>query len=463
MSGKITNSSSVPTNIAVYSRPGLVIDFTKQRDSLIEVGMNRIKFVAALLALAVFASRGISQGTSQPSPPASPAPSSRADDRSTALRASLERIQNLRKERPGDQVLVFFQALTHINLGERDSAFELLSSLKGRKLGLIPVRDLGFDAVWGDPKFQSILKELVDEEPKTPDSPVAFRLKDAKLIPEGIAYDTKGKRFFIGSIAQRKIIVTDAKGQARDFSRASDNLDAVLGLAVDAARGLLYVVSTNGFLEEAKTERRNSVFLYDLEDGLLMDTFDAPEATQLNDLAIAADGTLYVTDSMTATLFRKKTNEETLTRFGATGALRGGNGIALGADGALYVASSTGILRVDPNTGEPTRLPQPDSVMTGGIDGLYWHEGNLLGIQNSTNPGRVIRIALTEKGTKIGGVSVLQSHHHPDFDQPTTGAIADGALYVIGNSYVGSYQPDGRFKDVKGLRGTAIVAVPLRR
>ncbi len=258
---------------------------------------------------------------------------SAADDAAAAARASLERIQALRKERPADGVLVFYQAMTHLSLGERDAALDLLLSLKGRKLGLIPVRDAGFDAVWDDPKFQAIRKELVDQEPQTPAAPVAFRLADTKLIPEGIAYDPKGNRFFIGSMPQRKIIVTDAKGQARDFSSASDNLDQVLGLAVDVGRGYLYAVSTNGFHESAKAERRNAVVRYDLKDGRLLDRFLAPEATQLNDLAVAPDGTLYVTDSQTGTLFRKKSDEKsrarTLVRFGETGALRGANGIAV--------------------------------------------------------------------------------------------------------------------------------------
>ncbi len=70
----------------------------------------------------------------------------------------------------------------------------------------------------------------------------------------------------------------------------------------------------------------------------------------------------------------------------------------------------------------PTRLPQPDTVVTGGIDGLYWHEGDLLGVQNSTNPGRIVRIALADKGNRIEGLTMLQSHHHPEFDEPTTGA-----------------------------------------
>jgi hypothetical protein len=383
-----------------------------------------------------------------------------ADDPTAAARATLERIQALRKERPGDGVLVFYESLVRTGLGERQPALDLLRTLKGRKLGLIPVPDTGFEALWGDPEFQKVRKELADEEEKTPDSPVAFRLKDPKLIPEGIAYDPKGDRFFLGSIAQHKIIVTGKEGSARDFSSSADKLDAVLGLTVDATH--LCGVSTNGFEDSAKADRRNAVVCYDLNSGRLTDRFPAPEAMQLNDLAIASDGTLYVTDSESGTLFRKKPNEKTLTRFGETGALRGANGIALSADGVLYVTLSTGVARVDTTKGEPTRLPEPDTVVTGGIDGLYWYNGDLFGIQNSTNPGRVIRIALTDKGTRIAGITVLQTHHHPDFDEPTTGAIAHGALHVIGNSYVGHYQPDGTIRDLGDLKGTAIVAVPLK-
>ena len=160
-----------------------------------------------------------------------------ADDAAAAAaRASLARIEAMRKERPGDGILVFYQTLVHNSLGESEAALDLLRSLKGRKLGLIPVRRMGFDAVWDDPEFQAIRKVLENEERKTPAAPVAFRLNDPKLIPEGIAYDPDGKRFFLGS-AQRKIIVTDAKGEARDFSRPDDKLDLVLGLTVDAERG----------------------------------------------------------------------------------------------------------------------------------------------------------------------------------------------------------------------------------
>jgi len=386
-----------------------------------------------------------------------------ADDANAAARATLERIEALRKERPNDGVLVYYEAAFQSQVGERGLALELLRSLKGRKLGLIPTRDLGFDAIWDDKEFQIIRKELTDEDVKTPDAPVAFRLKDPKLIPEGIAYDPTSKRFFLGSIAQHKIIVADAKGETRDFSAPGDKLDAVLGLAVDPARGHLYAVSTNGFEDSGKTERRNAIMRYNLKDGRLIDRFPAAEAMQLNDVAIAPDGTIYTTDSASGTVFRNRPDEKAFTRLGETGGVRGANGIAFSSDGTLFVTLSTGIARVDTTTGKATRLPQPGTVVTGGIDGLYWHDGDLVGIQNSTNPGRVVRIALADNGTRVAGLTVLQSYHHPDFDEPTTSAIANGALNVIGNSYVGHYQPDGSIKDAAELKGTAIVAVPLRR
>src|SRR5207244_8877230 len=109
------------------------------------------------------------------------------------------------------------------------------------------------------------------------------------------------------------------------------------GLIVEPAREHLYAVSTNGLLDEAKTQRRNAVVRYDLKTGRLVDRFDAPAAMQLNDIAIGPNGTIYATDSMSSTLFRKKPDEKTLTPFGSKGAVPEVNGITLGVDGNLYV------------------------------------------------------------------------------------------------------------------------------
>ena len=390
-----------------------------------------------------------------------PLPAQVADDAAAAARASLGRVRALRVERPGDGLLVYYQAVVHTMLGERDAALAELKSLVGRRLGIVPARGAGFDSLWDDPEFKALRDRLAADEVRTSNAPVAFRLNDARLLPEGIAFDSVGKRYYLGSLAQRKIVVTDGRGPARDFSQPTDKLDVVLGLTVDAPGRALFAVSTNGFEDSAKIERRNAVLRYDLRTGRLVSRHDAPAAKQLNDVAVASDGTLYATDSEASSLFRMRPGESVLTPFGTPGAARGANGIAAAPNGALFVTLTTGIGRIDPRDGAVRRLDQPDSVVTGGIDGLYWYRGDLVGVQNSTNPGRVIRIRLDPDGQRVVGLTVLQSHHHPEFAEPTTGAIVGGAIQVLANTHVGQYQPDGTVKDPETLRPTAVLAVPL--
>ena len=137
---------------------------------------------------------------------------------------------------------------------------------------------------------------------------------------------------------------------------------------------------------------------------------------QLNDLALTPDGTIYATDSSGGSLFRKKPDNKALTLFGAASALPGANGITLAPDGKLFVAIATGIATGDTASGEPQRLSQPDNIVTGGCDGLYWYDGDLIGIQNGTNPARVIRIELADNGTRISPAIVASSRlrrtHH---------------------------------------------------
>lgn len=380
-----------------------------------------------------------------------------------ALKAQLQRVRDLRQQRPDDAMLVYYEALTHVALGQRKEAVAELRTLLGKRAGVVPTRHIGFDAVWDDPDFQSVVRQLSDEEPRTPLAPVVFRLPDARLIPEGIAYDPKRRVHLLGSIAQRKILAVDERGRVHEFSSASDSLDAVLGLAVDAQRDRLCAVSTNGFEESAQKERRNAVLCWGLADGKLQARLNAPDALQLNDLAIAPDGTWYVTDSQAGALYRVKPGSAMREKLGDPAALRGANGVALAPDGTVYVAISTGITRVDPATGAAARMPQPEHLVVGGIDGLYWHAGALVGVQNVSNPGRVIRIELAEQGRRIGGVQVLQSHHHPEFAEPTTGVLVGTRLHVIANSHIGHHRPDNSLRDPARLRGTAIVAVPLQR
>lgn len=344
-------------------------------------------------------------------------------------------------------------------------ATAVLRSLLGRGLGIVPVEHIGFDhATWVDPAFTAVREQLTAEDVATPTSPVWRTLSDPQLIPEGIAWDPKRRMHYVGSIHKKKVIAVDAQGRVRDFSRAADRLDAVIGMAVDTRRDRLCAVSTNGFEQlPAGAPRRNAVVCWPLAGRAPAERIDLPDARQLNDLTFAPDGTLYTTDSLEGSLWRLRPGSRTPERIGEPGGLRGANGVAVAPDGIVYVALNTGIARIDVARDEAMRLPQPDTLVSGGIDGLYWHQGDLVGVQNVSNPGRVIRLALGEGGRRITGLTVLQSRHHPQFNEPTTGTIVGDTLHVVANSHIAQLQPDRSLKDPGALRPTAIVAVPLRR
>lgn len=425
--------------------------------------MKHLLLPMAVVACAWFQAANCHATESAP-PPAAAASAAAASPKveATPLQRQLQRIRELRSQRPADGLLVYYEAMTLARMGEADAAIAALRQLEGRRLGLVPTRTAGFATLWDHPGFQAVRERLLSDEAPTAEAPVVLRLSDRGLVPEGIAYDAKRRAHYVGSIGQRKIVAVDARGQTRDFSSGTDRLEAVLGLAVDAPRDRLCAVSTNGFERAAEQQRRNAVVCWGLAKGRMVSRVEAPQALQLNDLAFTRDGTLFVTDSAAGSLWVLRPGERQLVRVGEAGSLPGANGVAVSPEGVVYVTLSTGIARVEPLTGQVLRLPQPDDVITGGIDGLYWHEGDLVGVQNVTNPGRVVRITLAEDGERISGLTVLQSHHHPAFAEPTTGAVVGEALHVIANSHVGAYRPDGTIDPAQTLRPPEIVAVPLR-
>jgi hypothetical protein len=387
-----------------------------------------------------------------------------APNAESAHAARLARIQALRAQRPQDGLLIFYEAMARSDAGQREAALDLLRSLRGRRLGLLPTQGIGFDALWADAEFQRVRQDLIDDEPRSAQAPVALALTDARLIPEGVAHDARSGRFFLGSLPGHKVVVVSRGGKLSDFSRPTDELDAVLGLAVDERGRRLCGVSTNGFEASGKAQRRNAVVCWDVRTASRLARHDIPAARQLNDLAFAPDGSIVVSDSEEGSLWRLRRGDAAFSLLGARGALPGANGVAVAPDGAIFVTLSTGIARVDPADGRVHRIDQPDDVVSGGIDGLYWWRGRLIGVQNTPNPGRVIELQLDASGQSIAGMRVLQSHHHPEFDEPTTGALVGDTFYVLANSYVTRYQPDGSIQSKpQPMKGTRLLRIELQR
>ncbi len=380
-----------------------------------------------------------------------------AQDYSSGISALRERV----KDRPDDPTLQYYLAMYLGRAGECEASLAALKQLLASGDGFLP--DLGeFGKCGVEPAMLAVRGEFEARLPRVAEAPVAFTIPDSRFIPEGIAHDPVSRDFFVGSIAQRRIVRISPAGVVTPFSRPEDGLQSILGITVDAKARTLFAVSTSAVTDAGRKSRVNAIARYDLRSGRKSGEFRVDGASQLNDLALGPDGLILATDSESGGVWMIDARKNAVMAWLPAGKLPGANGIAFTADRKfVYVAHSTGVARFAFANQAACRVVPPARETIAAIDGLYWHRGDLLGIQNGTNPGRVIRIRLEADGCTVKAVETLQSHHQKAFHEPTTGAVVGGEFFVLGTTQVGKYNVRGEFDDPATLLPPQVVRIDL--
>jgi sugar lactone lactonase YvrE len=382
-----------------------------------------------------------------------------------AARRGIAAVEELLKQRPTDATLYFYLSRFKADAGDKAGAVAAMEKVNELGDGFLPTKEAGFAAIWDYPPFQDVRSKVEAKLPRLDFAPVAFQLDDRGLIPEGIAHDPHSRRFFLGSIAQKRVVQVDPEGGMTEFAGAAAKLDQVLGLAVDAPRRILYVVSTSALTVQGEKDRRNAVVAFDVDNRRLLQRYDVAGAQQLNDVAIAPGGRVFASDSASGAIYEIAIKGPGPTReLVPPGRIRGSNGLAVSPDGKrLHVAHSTGIAVVDIASGEVKRVSNDTRENIAAIDGLYEWQGNLVGVQNLTNPGRVIVMTLSRDGATVTGVKTLLSHHHSALDEPTTGAIGRDGFYLLAATGVTRYNRQGVIDRPDTVPLPTVVRIPLPR
>lgn len=344
---------------------------------------------------------------------------------------------------PNHPLVLYAQTRAYTRAARLDDAFRSMSLLvdKGIAADLLvspvfdPLRD---DARWSG--WQARIQALVAP---VQHSVVAFRLNEPDFIPEAMTYDRGSRRFLVGSLHKRKVVVIDeVTGRTADYAtwRESGFL-SVLGLEADNTRGALYVLSAGGVEMQGYTpETDGQSFLHRLQlsSGRQVSRLAPPAAPGghlLNALVQAADGLLYVTDSKAGKVYRWRPGARAIEPFVSLGTYVYPNGLAWSGDGrALYVAHLEGVSRIDMRTREVTPVGHPAAMTLVGIDGLSTFRGDLIAVQNGVpGLGRVVRLRLAADGLNVEAMEVLDANL-PDHDMPTSGVVVGEGFYYIANS-----------------------------
>ena len=381
---------------------------------------------------------------------------------------ALENFMKLLEMVPDKPDINYLAAMTQARRGEARKAMDYLK--KSLALGY-PLDELeaSFDTLKGTPGFEEI--QTIFEAQKRPvqNSGVAFTVSERDLLPEGIAYDPQESCFYLGSLWKSKIVRINKDGKASDFTKEKqDGLRSVGGLKVDSERRLLWAVSlasppwSKSFPDEAGW---SAVFKYDLRTGKLIKKYefeDKRTAHLLNDLAVSRAGDVFVTDSNRNEVWAIFHDKDLLEIFLRSDEFMFTNGIAFGRDdGTLYVASpGNGVYKINMSSKESRLVSHPETMTLSGIDGLYFYDNSLIGIQPSLN--RVCRFYLNPQGDAVEHLEILDARH-PHFDFPTTGTIAGKAFHYIANSQAYRFNPDGTLFSLDKLKEVMVLRADLRK
>jgi sugar lactone lactonase YvrE len=373
---------------------------------------------------------------------------------SKLFEAEVHRVEHL-LETAGDKCTVSYAlARTWASGGQYREALSSLENAIDLNVGLDPSNDEIFGKLRGTNEFKLLMRRVRDETPPVTNSRAAFTVDAPDLLPEGIGWDQRRKRFFLGSTWRHGIIECTPAGDCRPLVKeGQDGLYDVLGIKADPRDGSVWAASN--------AAAESGLFHFGAPSGELMSKYTVSRGTEghlFNDLAISSEGDVYVTDSRAGTVYWVSRTSGRLEVFDPKLKVESANGIALSSDDkTLYVAGfPDGLTVVDIATKSSRAMAHPPDLCLGTIDGLAYFNGSLIAIQNGVMTHRVVRYRLTRDLTDIASFEVLE-RRNPLFEGITTGAIADGAFYFMANTQLdkaagGRIKPGAQLNPVKILR-----------
>jgi hypothetical protein len=382
-------------------------------------------------------------------------------------RASLDSLLKAMTLAPDNTKFMYHLARAYAVVGQEEKAIKWLDKAASYGFFFELETEKDFDAIRKLPAYNNILKQIQEIKKPIGSSQIAFTIPEKDLMPENIAYDPITRTFFVGSSYKRKIIAVDETGLQRNFTTENqDGLWSVWGLKVDSNRRILWVASSvyRGMIGfDHRQFGISCIHKYDLTKQKCVQKYvldNRPKRHNVNDLAVNSRGDLFITDDSSDTIYWIPQESGRLEVFVRPPHISHPNGICLSDDDKyLYVTHAEGISVIDVQSRISHLLQHPANVTLCGVDGLYFHQNSLIGIQ-TYYPERVIQFYLTDGIGAVKHARIIEVNN-PTFELPTTGVIVKNWLYYIANSQLRRFHEDGTIYAMHELHDIVIMKVRL--
>ncbi|MUG94579.1 gluconolaconase [Scytonema sp. UIC 10036] len=257
--------------------------------------------------------------------------------------------------------------------------------------------------------------------------------------PNGITRASNGT-LYVGSVTSGRILRINPKGKIETFFPGSDEVFAATSLRLDEQRGILWGTSPD-FLgvrdPNGKTSRRpHRIFAIDTRTGKVLRVILMPDGGFGNDIALDANGGVYLTDSVRPRIYYLAPGADRLrvwaedARFtsqeiGLSGIARRSDGVTivgLFSTGQLFkvIQESQGEVKVEAIPLE-RKLENPDGMQFAPDGSLLVTEGAV-----ASGNGRLLRIDALSTGAGPKLVETIAS----GMESPVNLTVADGEVWV---------------------------------
>jgi hypothetical protein len=343
-------------------------------------------------------------------------------------------------------------ATIEARLGHKDEALRWIEKYVATGLSFDPAKDEDLKSLMTAGTGASVAELMKERSLPVSNAEFVCELPQADTMPEDITYLKSSGAFFVSSIQHHTIYrVSLPKTGSRQCSMeelplpAEDKHWPTLAISADPKRKVLWVTASAmpGFSGIPKEEQGKAVLMeIDPATGKVLHRFN-PTTTGpavLGDMCVTDQGTVYVTDSIGGGVYRLHGDLQTAKLEKIADGLFSPQTPVLAHDGKrLFVADYTmGIAVIDlPTAGAAPNfaaklnyLPHPENVAIVGLDGLYSNGDSLIGIQNGTEPERILQLLMNPAQTEITGDQVI--HQIGQLD-PTHAVEVDGWFYATSN------------------------------
>lgn len=345
----------------------------------------------------------------------------KANDLATAKRA-FETARDLEPQIPQPYLKL---ALIATRSGDKAGAIKLLGAYAAMHKILDPGTD--FAALKDTPGYGALVAYFKLNAAPLCQCRTVWRGKpDDFLIAEGLAKD--GPRLFVASVKTRRIVVIE-NGTQRDFAALPGKL-APFGIRADRAHNRLLAAAAELHRDGGPPDE-SALLSYDLTTGALKQRIDGPKGAQLGDLALAPDGTIYLSDSR-GPLLRLAPNGTALEEFSR--GFISPQGMVVNADGKMLLVADygAGLQLFDGATRKLTAVKVPRGLTTITMDGLaQLADGTFVATQNNIAPVRIVRFALSKDWSRVLWMKML-AVNSPDASDPSLITTDGNKIYAVG-------------------------------